>query len=467
MGSGATHLHARQRPARVAVAATNAARESSTPVDLSMRLRDLFGATDWSLSFIGLLAYVFSVVSYALPLGRPAIIVALLALPLQRHGIRLPAFVVLLGLVAGWGYLSAFSSAWPEAARRGAEQLLIVSTVAFVAVNAVRTASQARFLILFLLATVALYPVRGALANYLIYGEAPGGRVAWNYIYSNPNDLAALLLFPLGLCIFVWQGALKKRWAAWCALAGAILVPFVIFLSGSRGAMLGLLFLIGTVFLAGRRKLQMLLVAATAALLVVFLAPSTALERFLQIGQLGTNEQQLAEVEDLGSARQRYEVWRVARRVIAEHPLTGVGPGVYPVAHLATSRRAEFDRTAWGARDAHSTYITAIAELGAPGALFFFGSVLSALLAVERRRRKVGRSHPRLAHQILLLELGFVSFLVACAFGSFNSVALFYLYLATMYASGVAMTDGVLAATGITVPRALRSRATMLRPSAR
>jgi O-antigen ligase len=291
--------------------------------------------------------------------------------------------------------------------------------------------------------------------------------VAWNYIYSNPNDLAALLLFPLGLCIFVWQGALKKRWAAWCALAGAILVPFVIFLSGSRGAMLGLLFLIGTVFLAGRRKLQMLLVAATAALLVVFLAPSTALERFLQIGQLGTNEQQLAEVEDLGSARQRYEVWRVARRVIAEHPLTGVGPGVYPVAHLATSRRAEFDRTAWGARDAHSTYITAIAELGAPGALFFFGSVLSALLAVERRRRKVGRSHPRLAHQILLLELGFVSFLVACAVGSFNSVALFYLYLATMYASGVAMTDGVLAATGITVPRALRSRATMLRPSAR
>lgn len=409
----------------------------------SVGLRELLRSTDWSLSFIGLLVYVFAVISYEVPVARPAIIVALLALPLQRHPIRLPVFVVLLGVTAAWGYLSAFTSAWPDAARRGAEQLVIVATVAFVAVNAVRTLSQTRFFLLFLLGTIALYPVRGALANYFVYGEAPGGRVAWNYIYSNPNDLAALLLFPLGLCIFLWQASARKNWIAWCALAGAVLVPFVIFLSGSRGAMLGLVFLLGMVFLTGRRRLQVLLVAGTTAVLVLSLAPSTAVQRFLQIGQLDTDEQRLAQVQDEGSARQRYEVWRVARRVIAEHPVTGVGPGAYPLAHMITARRAEFDRTAWGERDAHSTYVTAFAELGIPGGSIFLAAIFAAFLALERRRRQARRRQLRVAHQILALELGFLSFMVACIFGSFNAVAPFYLYLATMYAAGVAIADSV------------------------
>ena len=85
-------------------------------------------------------------------------------------------------------------------------------------------AQQIRFFLAFWLACFAFYPVRGALFNYYLYHENLFGRAIWNYIFSNPNDLAAFCILQLSMALGLYaieeQGTGAARRAAraspWC-----------------------------------------------------------------------------------------------------------------------------------------------------------------------------------------------------------------------------------------------------------
>ena len=89
------------------------------------------------------------------------------------------------------------------------------------------------------------------------------------------------------------------------------------------------------------------------------------------------------EVDEEGSAFQRYEIWRVARDSHSRAPggrgRAGRVPGVSPRYRAAPDIRSD----GAGARDTHSTYLNVTAETGLVGAPIFFGTYVIALFRIN------------------------------------------------------------------------------------
>jgi O-antigen ligase len=179
------------------------------------------------------------------------------------------------------------------------------------------------------------------------------------------------------------------------------------------------------------RRGKLLLGVAAIAVVAYFAVPDSAWERLGTIKQ-ATQQDQGVTVNDEGSARQRLEIWKVARTIVAENPLTGVGMGAYPNAHYVYAQRPIFDPTALGYRDTHSTYLNLMAETGIPGLIIFLTILAVTVVDTERTRRTSKASQPRRALQLYYMELGLLAYLIAGIWGSYGGIVLTYLYLALM-----------------------------------
>jgi O-Antigen ligase len=134
----------------------------------------------------------------------------------------------------------------------------------------------------------------------------------------------------------------------------------------------------------GRLPLPRWAPAAAAALVVAIVVvpvlvakgTTTATPRFgetsARLGSVGSN---------------RYEYWKVAVKVAADHPLAGVGASGFAVEWL---RRRDISDAA---RDAHSLELETLAELGIAG----FALLCALLVAVALAARRVHRDDPALA----------------------------------------------------------------------
>jgi O-antigen ligase len=201
----------------------------------------------------------------------------------------------------------------------------------------------------------------------------------------------------------------------------------------SRGVFLGLLVFLAITFAGRRRRLRMLFRLGVIVLLLAAVAPTSVWER---VGTLrhATSTTTLAEVDGAeGSALQRYEIWRVAGKIIRTHPVVGVGLGAYKPHHEQTALDAEFNPTAQGGRDTHSLYLNVLAETGYPGLALYLGMVLTVLLTTERTRRRCRGVLDAAARQLLVLEAGFVAFLAAATFGSLPYLPHFLFHMVLLY----------------------------------
>lgn len=390
------------------------------------------GGVEWSPSYAAFLVYLFVVTTYRLQLGTVAMAAALLLLPFEPRPLRLPGPVTWAFGFMVWAFVGWTATPYPAPVWKQLVELSKICCIMLVAVNVLTTRARLRFFTIAFLGFFAFYPVRGALFAYFIYGGTVQGRAAWNYIYSNPNDLAALCLLPLSLAIGMLFSE-RARWVRYCATAGAVMLPFVILLTQSRGAFIALV-VFALVVLKGQKRGRgkVLLLAGAAAVVIAIAAPSSVWKRLDTITQV-TSEKSAARAQDEGSARQRMEIWRVAWTIFTENPIAGVGVGAYPDAHLAYSQRPVFDPIALGRRDAHSTYFRLLAESGIVGFLLFFGMVGVTVRDAERTRRRAKATHPARATQLYYLEVGLFGYFVAGIWGSYELMALTYIYIAVLY----------------------------------
>src|SRR4029450_5106810 len=105
------------------------------------------------------------------------------------------------------------------------------------------------------------------------------GRYAWNFIFYNPNDLAALTLPILALSIAVLQGERTRGWVRLSALAGVVALPVLIFLTQSRGGILALATLGLLVMVQYRRRAKALAVFVVVAGVIGLAAPTSVWDR--------------------------------------------------------------------------------------------------------------------------------------------------------------------------------------------
>lgn len=410
---------------------------------LEVRFTWPWQGVDWSLGYVAFLVYVFVISSYIVNIGQPMMLLAVLGITFGKRDrwrlsapiLLLAAFVLLIALTfQGTEYRSFDWLPLTDMAK--------VAAIFAVAASVLNSRARLRFFMFYYLAVFALYPVRGGMFNWFIYNATTQGRVGWNHLFENPNDFAALMIFPLGLVIAVWLSE-RNKLIRLLAFAGVSALPLVIFLTQSRGAILALAGGVFAYFLfQGKGRMKTLLTIIAVAGVVAVLAPKDVWTRMRNL-QSATTSGELAAADDYGSAAQRFEIWKVAWKVHEAFPLTGVGWGAYPNAHAEFARRPGIAETARGARDSHNTYLTLLAETGYVG-FALWAAMLSAIVGnAIRAMRRVGRYVPEYALQIRVILLALLSFGLAGMFGSFAHMSFLYLHLAALVGLATASNEEV------------------------
>ena len=389
----------------------------------------------WSAIMLGLCIYVFQIVTGRIQIAAFALSIAFLGLISQRERFRFPPFLWIFVLWVAWAFIASFFSDYPEVARAAVIERLKVGAIILLAVNALRNEKQLQAFLILLLVSFLVYPVRGTLLNYS-RGITLAGRAAWNYIYSNPNDLAAASLIVFGAALAVAFAKAVPTWYRRLCAIGGILVFTVILLTQSRGAFIGLVVGFGPVAvmtaLRGVR-LSRLLLAVVATAVVAYSIPSSVWLRLQGISKLGSVAT-IAQADIEGSAAERYEIQKVALRIFQDHPLMGVGLNAYRYANARYAPKL-------GLRDAHDTYLDLAAELGLPGLLIWCSMVASVLL----QARKLRKAQPQVdaGIQQVWIERSLIAFLVAGFFGSYSSLSMPHVMLAVLWCLMMRRAEGV------------------------
>jgi O-antigen ligase len=190
------------------------------------------------------------------------------------------------------------------------------------------------------------------------------------------------------------------------------------------------------------KRLRNIGVAVVIVAGILLLSPEGVFDR---VGGLryAVGTENLAAVDEEGSAEQRYAIWKVSWAIIRDNPLTGAGFGVYNLAHGAHAERVDPTRLSWGNRDAHSTYFNLAATVGVPGLMMFLGLIGAVFLHAEKARRRCRKLLPRTAQQLFFLQMGMVGFLVAGVFASYGRISFLYLHMALIYAVAQACNDDI------------------------
>lgn len=158
---------------------------------------------------------------------------------------------------------------------------------------------------------------------------------------------------------------------------GHLCVTIAILLSMSRGIMIAVaaVLLLAFVLASGLKQRVVLALLVSAEVVVVHFVGSGFAERAVSV----------VTVSDRGAGR--LDVWMTALRVIASHPLKGVGLDNFTVVFFDYfSQPAGLQRVVAQAKTPHSIYLGTLAELGLIGFVVFGGIIgVSVVRAIQSR----------------------------------------------------------------------------------
>jgi len=182
--------------------------------------------------------------------------------------------------------------------------------------------------------------------NQFNYGRLMGPfGITGNSIYNDENTFA--MLFVTGLpFVYYWGWYQKRHWLRWLLWGVIPLGWHAIFLTGSRGGLVGLCMVLIAVVLLSNRKILALPLLLLFLLFYQWQAGDTMKER----------SDTISTYETEGSAQQRIAAWSGGLKMMADHPLTGVGLGSFITALPHYSETSP--------RVAHNTFIQFAAESG-------------------------------------------------------------------------------------------------------
>lgn len=206
--------------------------------------------------------------------------------------------------------------------------------------------------------------------------------------FGQPNPFAGYLVMtaPIGIAIVLWAFVASRTEGTRSALftpmvllaAGASGVAVVaLLMSLSRGALLGFAVAgVALMCLLTRRGVALVAAAIVAVSLLLVLdssrlIPATVSQRIAQIWEYvgWFDASKVTPTPQNWAVVERMAHWQAAWNMYITHPVTGVGPGNYPVAY-PSYRVNDFWLDPLG--HAHNLYLNVMAELGFPGLVTYF-----------------------------------------------------------------------------------------------
>lgn len=248
------------------------------------------------------------------------------------------------------------------------------------------------------------------------------------------NRYAQILLCVLPLAVFCAvterRGVLRAAGAA-CALV----ITFGIALTFSRGAAVGFVVLAVAMLLLRLIRIRHLLVLAVGVGLVFAIVPSylvriSTLEAIPAITSSGSGETADTSVTSRGTEN------LAAFLIAADHPIVGVGPGMYPDFYQRYAERVQdYSNTVDvrhknTRRQAHNFYLGVLAETGVLGLGALLGLLGATLLQLFRVRRRQVRARPELANLASAFIASILAYMVTGIFLHLSYQRYFWLVMA-------------------------------------
>ena len=249
-----------------------------------------------------------------------------------------------------------------------------------------------------------------------VSGRVQGGRVAlMGGTLGNANYLALVLLMGLPFCLFVLRTKPGLSPLKFACLMMLLCTPVTIAATGSRGGLvtLAIMFLLYFWPLPASQKVVVGIVALILLVVAVAWSSRSALDRFKTIFRTSaTVELSGSEKSAMESADLRKELLLASLKLTLQHPLLGVGPGMFSVANANYTEvnTGHSDYNAW--HDTHNTFTQLSCEDGLPG-LFLYGLALLLCFKIVRSAEKRARQDPALSsvsHMAFALRLALVAF---------------------------------------------------------
>jgi O-antigen ligase len=311
-----------------------------------------------------------------------------------RLPVIVPKQLVWAVLFVGWGAVSYLSAVDRETATR---QLLQLAVNVALALLAATTATSERVLrrLLWLLVAVGGLSCLPALLSAGQLRASFGGAVVANRLegtFTQPNEFGsfAMVVVVVGSALLV--GARSRREAL---LVGLAVVPAVggLLLSLSRGSWIGAVAGAGVLLVLLPRARRALALAAFPLVLAAVALGAFAPEN-PQVQVVGSRVSTLTESGGGNPYDDRPRIWAEGRREVALDPVTGHGPGAFPVVSTRSASQAQTVQ----AEHAHSVLLTVAAEYGLPGAALLVGLGVSCVFAAWAAGRAAGpRTAPLVA----------------------------------------------------------------------
>ncbi len=402
-----------ERETRVAPKSTYPLR--SQPVEVKRLQTEREDSLAPTFGVFCLLTFCFVGFSQKLPLGTVSAVGALIAAALRgKQFAVLPFYRWYLAYLA-IGAVGLATTRYPSIVSDQLVDVMKIALIGIAACNVIFTPRSGRAFVLWYLALFALFPVRGALYNY-IHGITEQGRISWNFFFRNPNDLAMACFLPLGLCAYVIFVE-KNKWIRWSAWLGVVVITGVQMLTQSRGAILALGGGILYFALHTKRKVRTLLGISTLCAMAVAATPSAVWDRVAGLSKLSTGDMSNVDSSTVGRSTLMHLAWNIALK----NPVLGIGFGAYT---LENARIAQGDlsigRDERGERDAHSTYIRAAAETGLVGGLCLLLNVLASIAFCRASRKTILQEDDKghWAMGLLALEASMVAYALGATVNS-------------------------------------------------
>jgi probable O-glycosylation ligase (exosortase A-associated) len=272
-------------------------------------------------------------------------------------------------------------------------------------------------------------------------GMVEGTRVTINRAegsaLGDPNDLAMVLLFPIGFAVSLLVARTARPWER---VLGGLALPVLVWgllATQSRGGLLGVMAVIGVFAWNRVRNKALLLVGGGVAGVALFIAAGIGERSVVQEGG------GVGEID--ASAEGRLHAWEAAINMAIARPLTGVGIDNFV-------ENFYFYTPHWGgmAKAVHSTWFQALGESGFVGFGLFVALVaLTALSGLSTWRRLGGVGRPEAEALRDGVEAVLAALAGFCVAGTFLTQAFtwpFYILLAFLVA-GRRMAAGFFART--------------------
>jgi putative inorganic carbon (hco3(-)) transporter len=249
---------------------------------------------------------------------------------------------------------------------------------------------------------------------------------------GEPNRYAQVLVVVVPLA---WMLSRRHPEVALRVGGGVVVVLLVaaVGLTLSRGAAVAFVLVLGTAVALRAIGPTHLAVLVVGVLALLAIRPDYA-ERITSLSAIGgLRAEQIAEAD--GAVRSRHTQVLAALLAISEHPVLGVGPGMFPERYPDYAQQVG-GRTRLEPRQAHNLALGIAADTGLLGFACVAGAVAVTLRRLLQVRRRLAHDAPDVAALATGYALALVAYLGAGIFLHLSYARYFWLLLALAAAVG-------------------------------